>query len=176
MELKEYLYGLDLSMEQTGITIFDLETNLPIHISSIHTNKNQTHGKRLKVIEDGMIELVGKYQPKIISIERGFGRFNITTQVLYRVHGVINKFFHNYEQIYYPPKSVKEAILKGTATKKQIRAEIEKKYFGIVFENEDESDSFAVALTYLIKNEKIVWEKENKTLKKKPKRNNKEIT
>lgn len=170
--MSKYLYAFDLSMDCSGITIFNLETLQPTYIGSIKTNDKQTHGQRLKYIEDKIIELTGDYPPDSIAIERGFSRFNISTQVIYRVHGIVNKYFYNVKQVYYPPKSVKESILKGNATKKQVRSEIEKVYPDVVFQNEDESDSFAVGLTHMIKTGKLKWHKEiegkpKKTRKKK---------
>ncbi|MNK85827.1 Holliday junction resolvase [compost metagenome] len=150
-------------MECTGLTIFDLDSLKPVLIMSIstkHFKKTATHGQKLKYIEDEIIKVGKEYSPKIVCIERGFSRFNVSTQVIYRVHGVVNKLFHNYEQIYYPPKTVKEAICRGDATKKYVKDTILKVYPDVEFQNEDESDSFAVALTYLIKNGLIEWNKE----------------
>jgi len=160
-------------MESTGFCIFDENMN-PVLIDSIPTKKSQSHGKRLKVIADKLTELKQKYPPEVIVIERGFSRFNMSTQVIYRVHGICNLIFYNCDQIYYPPKTVKEAILKGNATKKQVQEVIKNKYPDVVFKNEDESDSYAVGLTYFIKTEKLKWDKdvvvkEKKTRKKKVK-------
>jgi Holliday junction resolvasome RuvABC endonuclease subunit len=160
--MSDYLYAFDLSMECTGLTVFDLGDYKPVLVTSIstsHFKKSATHGQKLKYIEEEVIKIGKKYQPKIVCIERGFSRFNTSTQVIYRVHGIINKLFHNYEQIYYPPKTVKEAICRGDATKKYVQDTIHSVYPDIEFANEDESDSFAVGLTYLIKNEYISWNK-----------------
>lgn len=160
--MSRHLYGLDLSMECSGVTVFDLDTLKQVLVTSIstsHFKKSATHGQKLKYIEDEIIKIYQEFPPTIITIERGFSRFNVSTQVIYRVHGIINKLFHQFEQIYYPPKTVKEAICRGDATKQYVRNEIEKVYPDVMFNNEDESDSFAVALTYLIKNELIEWEK-----------------
>jgi Holliday junction resolvasome RuvABC endonuclease subunit len=146
-------------MENTGVSIFNLETKEPIHISSIPTNKKHTHGKRLYIIGQELIKLKDRYPPSVIAIERGFSRFNTSTQVIYRVHGLVNYLFYDVEQIYYPPKKVKEVIVRGDATKKFVRQMIESNYPEVVFENEDESDSFAIALTYLIENKLISWNK-----------------
>jgi len=70
-------------MESTGFCIFD-ENMSPVLIDSIPTKKSQSHGKRLKVIYDKLIELRDKYPPKVIVIERGFSRFNMATQVIYK--------------------------------------------------------------------------------------------
>jgi len=146
-------------MESTGFCIFNEDMN-PVLIDSIPTKKSQSHGKRLKVIAIKMAELKTNYPTKTIVIERGFSRFNMATQVIYRVHGVTNLIFHDCEQIYYPPKTVKEAILGGNATKKQVQEEIKKRYPDLVFKNDDESDSVAVGITYFIKTGKLEWVKD----------------
>jgi Holliday junction resolvasome RuvABC endonuclease subunit len=146
-------------MENTGVTIFDLNTYEPIHISSIPTNKKHTHGKRLYIIAQELISLKDKYPPSVVAIERGFSRFNTSTQVIYRVHGLINYLFYELEQVYYPPKKIKEAIIRGDASKKLVRQVIEKKYPDVKFDDEDQSDSFAIGLTYLIENNLIKWNK-----------------
>jgi len=94
----------------------------------------------------------------------------MSTQVIYRVHGICNLIYYKFEQIYYPPKTVKEAILKGDATKKQVQDTIKNKYPNVVFKNEDESDAFAVGLTYFIKTGKLQWEKTIAVKEKKPRK------
>lgn len=145
-------------MKSTGFCIFD-ENMIPVLIDSIPTKDTLSHGKRLKIIADKMIELKELYPTNTICIERGFSQFNTATQVIYRVHGICNLVFYDCEQIYYPPKSVKEAIVAGNATKNQLQDAIKNKYNNIVFKNEDESDAFSIGLTYFIKTGKIQWEK-----------------
>ncbi len=147
----KYLYAFDLSMSCTGIAIFDLDTYKPVHISSIKTNNKDTYGVRLHVIREYIKGLIKQYPPYEVAIERGFSRFNNSTQVTYRVHGVINELLKDYEQCYYPPKDVKATILNGNASKKQVQEKIKKLYPEIKFNNEDESDAFAVGLTHLKK-------------------------
>jgi Holliday junction resolvasome RuvABC endonuclease subunit len=160
-----YVYGLDLSLANTGITIYDTEKQEFVYIGSINTEKIKKkkglyhNAMKLKFMYDELTTLKEQYPPHIVIIERGFSRFNTATQVIYRVHGIVNLLFHDVDQVYYPPKTVKEAILKGDATKAQLQTAINAKYNDITFENEDESDSFAVCLTYLIKEGIIVWEK-----------------
>lgn len=156
---QKYIHAYDLSMESTGFCIFDKDM-IPVLIDSIPTKKNQSHGKRLKVIYDKLMELRDKYPPEVVVIERGFSRFNMATQVIYRVHGICQLAYHDIETVYYPPKTVKEAILSGNATKKQVQEEIKKRYPDLVFKNEDESDAYAVSLTYFIKTGKLEWEKD----------------
>lgn len=162
------VWGLDLSLANTGVTIYDTEKQEFIYIGSIDTDfiksrKSNKHlylnGIKLKHLWDEIGKLREQYPPEVVVIERGFSRFNTATQVIYRVHGIVNLLFHDISQIYYPPKTVKEAILKGDATKAQLQKAINAKYNDIIFANEDESDSFAVCLTYLIKEGLLDWEK-----------------
>lgn len=146
---KKYIWGLDLSMSNSGVVILD--KNKPVFIGSVPTDDKKTHGERLKHIYDYMAELKEKYPPEVVCIERGFNKFNISTAVLYRVHGVINMLFYDIKQIYYPPKKVKEAIVSGTAKKEEIMERILELYPNIKFKTNDESDAFAVALTYIVK-------------------------
>ena len=124
-------------MNNTGVVIFDLHTYQPVHISSIATSDKHSHGKRLYQIGKELLELKDKYPPSVVAIERGFSRFNVSTQVIYRVHGLVNYLFHDIDQIYYPPKKVKEQIIRGDATKKLVRKMIEKKYPDVAFDDED---------------------------------------
>src|SRR5690606_14907354 len=76
-----------------------------------------------------------------------------------RAHGVVNYIFWEYPQRYYPPKSVKVALIHGNASKEDLAIAIKAKYNYITFQNEDESDATAVALTTLIEEGIIEWEK-----------------
>lgn len=167
----DYIYGLDVAW-CTGVSIYDINNNRFVYLGNIDATKIKLnkedkkrgileHSKKLKYISDKLEELSKKYPPKVIVIERYFARFANATISLAKIHGVINKLFYNIPQIYYPPKKVKEAIVRGDATKKDIYNAIKAKYNDITFANEDESDSFAVLLTYLIENDIVKWEKPN---------------
>jgi Holliday junction resolvasome RuvABC endonuclease subunit len=152
-------------MENTGVAIFDLNTYQPIHITSISSpvdkkkKASEQYGQRLYVIANKLIELKNTYPPEIVAIERGFQQHNNSTQVIYRVHGLVNYLFYDIEQVYYPPKKVKEAIIRGDATKKLVQKIINNAYPNVKFSDEDQSDAFAVALCYLINKGKIEWDK-----------------
>ena len=164
--MEKYIYALDLSMSCTGVVIFD-KNAMPVYIGNITTKDKDSHGKRLKMIADFLTNLSNEYPPEKIIMERGFSRFNTATQVIFRVHGVVNFLYCDNEQIYYTPKEVKASILKGDATKKQVQDTIKKKYPDVKFnevklkkskgkeESKDESDAFAVGLTYFIKKESL---------------------
>lgn len=158
MDGKNYIFGFDPSISCVGISVFDFDGN-PVLVGSIETKKSDTTGKRLRDIADFLLKLREEYTPSAVVIERAFSRFNNSTAAIYRVHGVINLLFWDIVQIYYPPKDIKATILKGTATKKDLQDKIKTIYSNIEFKNEDESDAFAVSLSYLIKNKVIDWKK-----------------
>lgn len=156
--ISKYLYGLDLSMDNTGISIFDIDTYEPIFITSVKTNNKNKHGERLHTQREYMKRLMEKYPPYEIAIEQGFSRFNKSTQTIYKVHGITNELFHEYKQFYYTPNQVKKIIGKhGQAKKEVVQANILKKYPNLKFSNNDESDATAIALTHLIKKHKMEW-------------------
>lgn len=165
----DYIYGLDIAW-CTGVSIYDINNNRFVYLGNIDATKIKLnkedkkkgileHSKKLKYISDELEELSKKYPPKVIVIERYFSRFANATVALAKIHGVINELFHDIPQIYYPPKTIKEALVHGSATKEDLQIAINAKYNDISFANEDESDSFAVLLTYLVKENLIDWEK-----------------
>ena len=109
-ETLNYIWGLDLSMSNTGISIFDKIGN-PVFIGSIPTNKDFSHGKRLKEIYDYLSLLKDKYYPDILCIERGFNRFNKSSEAIWKVNGVVDLLFNNEEIIFYSPKTIKKMII-----------------------------------------------------------------
>lgn len=158
-------------MTRSGVTIFSLQnkTISPELITSIETKEKDPHRLKLKAIADEFLWLKEKYPPSLIVIERGFGKFHNSTQAIFKVHGVVNYLFNEIDQIYYPPKTIKLTIINGNASKELIRKIIKVAYPEVHFNNNDESDSFAVGLTYFIKNNFIEWDKNElrKKIKKK---------
>ena len=157
--MKTYIWGLDLSMSRTGIAIFNLDGSIE-KICSVATNTKDSHGNRLKTIYDYILSLKTRYPAEKVIIERGFFLHNNSTEVIFRVHGIINLIFCEIEQIYYPPTTIKATIVGGKATKKELQESIIRHYSLVKFDNEDESDAFAIGITYLIKTGIVSWDKE----------------
>lgn len=145
-------------MSCTGLTIFDLETQQPIFVGSVKTNSEETHGERLNDIREYMKGLIAKYPPHEVAIEQGFTMHNKSTQIIYMVHGVCNELFHEYEQFYYAPTTVKKLVSNnGRSSKEILQASVLKRYPDIKFANTDESDAFGVGISHLIKKYKMKW-------------------
>lgn len=146
----KYIYGLDLSLNSTGVSVF---TNDGIFVKTltIDTHSERETKLKLKLIGEKFIDLLKEYPPSIVVIEQGFTRFNASTQAIFRVHGLVNYLFADIEQVYYPAMSVKKIVGgKGNMTKDEVERAIHMKYPGIEFRNYDESDAFAVAIAYML--------------------------
>jgi Holliday junction resolvasome RuvABC endonuclease subunit len=86
----------------------------------------------------------------LLILERGFSRYNITTQQLFRVHGIINLLFKDIPQLYYAPTTIKKGICgTGKAKKEEIYKAIKELYPNILCKNDDESDSLAIMHYYI---------------------------
>lgn len=164
MDSRKFLYGFDISLSCTGVAIYDLERREFVFIGSFSTEKikekkNRYHNSlKLKEKADWIISLIRQYPPYYVAIERGFSQYNTATQNIFRAHGLVNYLFWDIPTKYYPPKLVKERLVHGSATKEDLQNTIKAKY-NYIFSNEDESDAFAVAITALIDNELMEWEK-----------------
>ena len=158
INITKYLYGLDLSMSETGIAIFNIDTYEPIHITSIKTNAKDEYSDRLHMQREYMKDLIDRYPPYEVAIEKGFTAHNVSTQVIYRIHGVAQELFHECPQFYYAPTTVKKLISgNGRSSKEVVQASILKRYPAIEFDNEDQSDAVGVACSHLIKEHKLKW-------------------
>jgi Holliday junction resolvasome RuvABC endonuclease subunit len=148
---KTYLYALDLSLNSTGVCLFTNDGRF-YKALTIDTHSEKETKLKLNIIGTKFLSLMEEYTPSIVVIEQGFSLFNASTQALFKVHGLVNYLFAQYEQIYYPASTVKKIIAgKGNVTKEEVRDAIIKKYPKVKFSTLDESDAFAVGETYFIK-------------------------
>ena len=148
--MKKYIYALDLSLNSTGVCIFNSDGNC-IKTLTIDTNGEKETPKKLKIIGETFLELIKRYDPERIIIEQGFTRYNKSTQQIFRVHGLVNYLFCDYPQEYYPSSTIKKVITgKGNATKEEVISIIKLEHPDMKFKNYDESDAFAVGQTYFI--------------------------
>jgi Holliday junction resolvasome RuvABC endonuclease subunit len=149
--MKKYVYALDLSQNSTGVCIFTNDGQL-IKVFTIDTNSEKETKLKLKIIGNEFKRIAKEYPPERIIIEQGFTLYNPSTQAIFRVHGLVNFLFADFEQIYYPASTVKKIVGgKGNMTKEEIYNSILKKYPKLKFNNYDESDAYAVGLTYFLK-------------------------
>lgn len=158
MQKTTYVYALDLSLNSTGICLFTND-GLFVKATTIDTHSEKETKLKLSIIGKAFIELIKEYQPSVVVIEQGFTLYNTSTQAIFKVHGLANYIFANFEQIYYPSTTVKKIVGgKGNISKEELRDIIVAKYSNVKFNSLDESDAFSVGLTFLIKKGIIKWE------------------
>jgi len=183
MSKKRYLYGLDISLKNTGIAIYDLEEHKFVYVGSFNTEKIYAtkeykglhlNALKMKKITEWFKPIYLEYTPEVVAIERMFSRFPLETQAIAKATGVIQCMVWSKPQELYPPKEVKAHIWHGGASKDDLMKIIKERYPDLEMNNDDESDAVAVAITYLIKHGLIEWEKPAPPEKKKRKTKKKE--
>lgn len=138
----------DLSLSNTGVAIFSEDGNF-IKCISIGTNSKDETQNRLKIIADTLEELKKKYKPKEIVMEKGFTRFNISTQQIFRVVGITNLIFCDVPQTYLHATTVRKIVVgKGNCKKEVLRDFILENYSDIKFEDLDQSDAFGLGIAF----------------------------
>jgi crossover junction endodeoxyribonuclease RuvC len=161
------ILAMDLSLSSPAFSVIEkkkTELNV-LHISHIKTNPRKTHGYRLFQIYNHMKEILDEYGDvieKVVS-EKGFSRHQRTTQILFMVHGISKLLAHQYgfEVIELAPTTVKKQVAQnGKASKDQVADAVQgfiSHY--VLFKNDDESDSVAVGVAYLIDSGNLKIEK-----------------
>ena len=184
---KYFLYGIDASLKNTGVAIFDLETREFVYVGSFSTEsikatkeyKNlEINSLKLHKLSEWFKNLTEQYPPyfvafeQMVKVERKFGVNINEIKAIAKATGVLQHIVWNVSQEYYYPSTVKAHIISGNATKEMVKSEILKRYPDLVFDNLDESDATAVALTQLIEVGIVEWEKPADTPVKKSKKKN----
>ena len=142
------ILALDLSLSNTGVAVFDDTGNI-ISITSIETDKDDNHPKRLKYIVKNLQKIKKTYKPSLVVVEQGFSRFNKSTEALHKVLGVTQFVFWDTEMESIHSTTVRKIVLgRGNAKKPEVQKFILENYKHIEFHNFDESDAFAVGIAY----------------------------
>lgn len=75
-----------------------------------------------------------------------------SSEMLLKLHGFLILYFIKHKIHFVPPTIIKKAITgKGNSSKEDVRKKLEEKYH-IVFQNNDQSDAFALMEYYLLSN------------------------
>ena len=148
------IIALDLSLSCVGVAVFEDTGNgevFPLSVESISTKGIKGgHPEKLVFIANRLSRLREKYDPSIIAYERGFSRFNNSTQAIFMVVGIMKYTYCGIEQVSYPPSTIKKSIAgKGNVKKDVLRDAVLEMYPEVIFANTDESDAFAVGLHHI---------------------------
>lgn len=166
MTYKKYNYYIDASTTRMGIVLEDKEdqilfiTDLPF--TKFKYNKDESHMKKqvdkFRYISDRLNDFIEKWPmgDKIVleGIFLNPSRRN-SSEVLLKLHGFLMHKFLDKELFYISPAHIKKTITgKGNASKDQVLDRILKLNDHIQFYNNDQSDAFAIFLTYKAEEEK----------------------
>ena len=145
------LLSLDLSLSNSGVSVFNSD-GYPEYITSISTDSKMDRNKRLKFFGDELNKIMERYSISEVSIEKGFSRYNKSTQAIYQIQGVALYILNSLPIYFYESSSVKKIITdRGNSGKQEVQENILKRYPNIKFDDLDQSDSVAVGIVHLIK-------------------------
>lgn len=148
----EYVIALDLSLSSTGVAIFNQDGSIK-KLVTIETDSKSETQIRLKKIGSELLKIKKEFPSKVVVVESGFTRYNISTQQLFKCHGVAQYIFSDIEQVYYYPMTIRKIVCgKGNVKKEFMRDFILEKYGNIKFRNFDESDAFSIGVCWFIDN------------------------
>ena len=150
---EKYFFGLDLSLNSTGISVFTTDDMRFVETSTIAIDKSSLKMRetknKLKYIGTELLKYKKAYKPEFVVIEMGFMRFIKSTAQLMRVHGVAEYLFADIPQHEIPATSAKLALTgHGNSDKSSVAKAILKIYPNIKFTTDDESDACAVAVCF----------------------------
>jgi Holliday junction resolvasome RuvABC endonuclease subunit len=173
-----YLFGLDISLKNTGVAIYDLEAKQFVYIGSFNTEgikatkdyKNMdVTSVKLHKLSEWFRELTEQYRPyyasieQMVKVDRKIDGKNIGVNInevkgIAKATGVIQEIIWNVPTSFYYPSEAKAIIVRGNATKEAVQQAILRRFPELEFANFDESDACALALTQLINVGIIEWD------------------
>ena len=159
------LLALDLSLSSTGYAVIHWEDGCATVLEVGHIDNKRkgrmkwSHGKRLMNIYEELSFVINSYPDiELVVREKGVSRFNRSTQVLFRVVGVVDLLLEEYGL--QPSKEItisetKKVITGDGKAEKETVATAVQQYLAekVNFTNDDESDAVAVGVAYCIKEE-----------------------
>lgn len=163
----KYFLGCDVSLRSGGYAIIKLEDGVPslVKKTTIKTTSKQTDGEALRKIYDELSDFTEGFTFETVIRERGFSRFNLSTQQIFKSLGVVHLLLDDYDIEEITPTTIKKVIAGHGKSEKQevlngiaLRLDLEEDDFyelpktsrGKKKLKDDESDAIAVVLTYLI--------------------------
>ena len=149
------ILGIDPGLQVTGYGVIDLNDKKMIYKSSgrIKTSTNQGNlPKRLKIIIQGLNEIITEYKPQCISIEKVFVNSNPnSTLILGQARGaaISISVINNIDVFEYTALQIKKSVVGyGHAKKFQVQSMIQKILNLPSIASEDSSDALAAAVCH----------------------------
>ncbi len=151
------ILGIDPGLGRAGWAIVDTDKGkfLAIEYGCIETSDKSSESERIKILYSELINIIKKFNPEVLSIERLFFNKNVKTALsVGQARGVIILAGVNKGLIIeeYTPLQVKIAVTGyGRADKNQI-GQMVKSNFGLkeIPKPDDAADALAIALTHAV--------------------------
>ncbi|HEY7772992.1 MAG TPA: crossover junction endodeoxyribonuclease RuvC [Marinagarivorans sp.] len=148
------IFGIDPGSRKTGYGIIDYLDGKPCYVSSgvIRMAAELTLAERLKVIFDGVVEIIERYQPQQFAIEQVFMASNASSALkLGQARGaaIVAACYHDLPVSEYEARKVKQAVVgTGAADKTQVQHMIKSLLKLSGNPQEDAADALAVAICH----------------------------
>jgi crossover junction endodeoxyribonuclease RuvC len=147
--------GIDPGTRQTGYAVIEAtgDAALVLESGAISASERCPFHERLKVIYEGLADLVVRYSPNEIAIEDVFVKKNVRVALkIGHIRGValLVAARHEVPVGEYSPAAIKQAIVgSGSASKEQVKFMVTALLKLTDIPGEDEADALAVALCHI---------------------------
>ncbi|MDF2961699.1 MAG: Holliday junction helicase [Paenibacillus sp.] len=149
------IMGIDPGIAIVGFGLIDKQGSrlVPVQYGCIQTEAHTDSAVRLKMVYDAMVQLIDKYKPDAVAIEKLFFNQNVTTAMtVSQARGVLMlaAVQQGLEIGEYTPLQVKQAIVGyGKAEKKQVQEMVRMfLHLSAVPKPDDVADALAVAICH----------------------------
>jgi crossover junction endodeoxyribonuclease RuvC len=148
------ILGIDPGSRKTGYGLINYLNGKPQYVSSglIRMAVDATLPERLKVIFDGVVEIIERFQPQEFAIEQVFMATNASSALkLGQARGaaIVAACYHNIPVYEYEARKVKQAVVgTGAADKIQVQHMIKALLKLTGLPQEDAADALAVAICH----------------------------
>lgn len=149
------IMGIDPGTIRCGYGVVDLFAGAarPIDYGVVRPPRDTDLPQRLKIIYDGLCELIERHEPEVVAVEGAFYGANAKTAIkIGEARGIVLLAAQSADLklVQYPPATVKKAVVgNGNASKEQVQQMI-KVELGLseIPEPNDAADGLALALCY----------------------------
>jgi crossover junction endodeoxyribonuclease RuvC len=153
MEMR--IMGIDPGIAIVGFGLIDKQGSklVPVQYGCIQTEAHTDSAVRLRMVYDSMVQLIDKYKPDAVAIEKLFFNRNVTTAMaVSQARGVLilAAVQQGLEIGEYTPLQVKQAVVGyGKAEKKQVQEMVKLfLHLSAVPKPDDVADALAIAICH----------------------------
>jgi crossover junction endodeoxyribonuclease RuvC len=147
------IMGIDPGFAIVGFGFIDKEGSrlVPVQYGCIQTEAHTDDALRLKMVYDATVQLLDKYKPDAVAIEKLFFNRNVTTAIAVgQARGVLMlaAVQRGIDVAEYTPLQVKQAVVGyGKAEKKQVQEMVKMLlHLSVVPKPDDVADALAIAI------------------------------